>query len=974
MISRALFLATAFVFSTAFSRAAQPEADTSQIDVETVARFDGAVPAGLELRARVLAISPAEPAEVLWRHGGEGLGGSVVRGRFPKADAKKNEPNIDDLLDRKPAKSASAAPDPNAGKLAVGEWSGWVPIADIVGRKAPELLFLTVTAGRRSQFVANAPANGPRYTGHSTGLEMEFELRLSGKSLKTFRSEGKDGCTVGLVLPFRLLAGGKTPADKAFVEQCGSLLDYAARRQAYVKALPFAGAPMPKRYQMLTAMNGYGEGAYHGLRYSSRAVAETEARTLRLMGINGFQGGPSFLHEHRAAGQGLGMEFAVGGETNIPGYPTPRQEEGRAPIPEAGCPYAPGVPERQRAGIEGALAMARESHLEHFWGITEDEIGTVFDRSPEGKAHLLTCPQCRAGFHAYLESEGLKPADFGDSDWSGIAPVDVFTKRDAKSPTPEWMTSKKAAMLAYWTRRFNCHASAQLFSPLRDALHAANAEKRAALARGETDTPAAKQPWMRGGAMRGNTFLMGGHSLDFFDFYRLADNHFVYETSNRDARVWQWDSYLCDVGRVVSGRMDKSFGILVKPHRGAPVQRALSAIGRGVTMINWYTYGPDYAKGDSFSQDDEDIALVGKANALIAQAEDITYGSQWVHRPEVAIVNPRASEIWMGLTGNAPAWTAAWENAKWMYTALTHAHVPVDAIDATMVRDDDLSGYRVIYVNGPNFEKAATAKLLEWVSNGGTLVTCGHGLARDEYNEPLADVTGAMGLKSRTEPEMYRTLSLYGATTLDNFMDAKKQIAAPPAGAMVVREGADSAGHAIQVGREKLQPVEGTEILAHWVDGGAAMTRHRHGKGEIVTIGFFPGLEYIARATGETFDLSKDLNPAMLDYAAGPVLAKVRPVVSADAPTIEGLFVRHPETGKRAVLLMNWTYRTGKKHVPMTDLRIQVRWGGKPSGLGELPKSVKALALKQELGIAAQEDIFEVRLPRIEEGEILILE
>ena len=96
---------------------------------------------------------------------------------------------------------------------------------------------------------------------------------------------------------------------------------------------------------------------------------------------------------------------------------------------------------------------------------------------------------------------------------------------------------------------------------------------------------------------------MGGHSLDFFDFYRQADNGFVYETSNRDARIWQWDSYLCDVGRVVSTARELQFGVYVKPHRGAPVQRALSAVSRNARMLYWYTYGPDWAKGDTFASD-----------------------------------------------------------------------------------------------------------------------------------------------------------------------------------------------------------------------------------------------------------------------------------------------------------------------------------------------------------------------------------
>jgi hypothetical protein len=36
--------------------------------------------------------------------------------------------------------------------------------------------------------------------------------------------------------------------------------------------------------------------------------------------------------------------------------------------------------------------------------------------------------------------------------------------------------------------------------------------------------------------------------------------------------------------------------------RGTAVQRMLSVVSRGDTMLYWYTYGPDYKKGDSFSK------------------------------------------------------------------------------------------------------------------------------------------------------------------------------------------------------------------------------------------------------------------------------------------------------------------------------------------------------------------------------------
>jgi len=67
----------------------------------------------------------------------------------------------------------------------------------------------------------------------------------------------------------------------------------------------------------------------------------------------------------------------------------------------------------------------------------------------------------------------------------------------------------------------------------------------------------------------------------------------VYETSNRDARVWGWDSYLCEWAAFPDGEDAPTESVYVKRHRGAPVQRALAAGGPRRDMIYWYTYGPD---------------------------------------------------------------------------------------------------------------------------------------------------------------------------------------------------------------------------------------------------------------------------------------------------------------------------------------------------------------------------------------------
>ena len=943
---RATYAAVVWAIAAAGApgRAGAP-ADTGQIDVAVV-DDSFTVPDDFTMRVRVTKITPPEPTAIHWRRKGEGMGGNVLRGSFTEE------------------------------KLPIGQWSPAVKVSSFAGRSAfPGKMFLTVTAGRPGR--ARREADGRRVrVEYSTGAEFEFEFRYGEKVVKRLAEAGPDGGTVGIVIPAYRLAGGRTPADPAFLGELTGLLAYATRRAAWLEGLPRASWPRPRKYAILNNVGGYGTGIGYGIRHTNQAIVAAECRALRQLGVNGFRTPPELLREMIRHKRGFAKDFNRGAILPAMGYPVPTWRPPRLKDPEAGCPYAPGVRQRTADGVKQSLAVL-ELPVGEVWGLTVDEIGTVIDRSPEGKGHLAVCPRCAAGFREFLKARGLTPARFGKRTWEQVSPAGVWAPRGQPAAAPD-LTDPKEALRAYWTLRFNNHLSAKLFSPLRDAFAAANAAKAKALAAGRTDSPAARQPWVYSYALRGNTFLMKGHSLDFFDFYRLADNAFVYETSNRGPRVWGWDSYLCDVGRVVSAKMHKRFGIYVKPHRGAPVQRALAAAGRGATMLYWYTYGPDYKKGDSFSQSREALALVSKAAALLGKTEDVLYGARWMHPAQVAVVKPRSSEIWMRLD-RTPAREAAWENAKWTYAALQHAHVPVDPLDEEMLATDDLSGYRVIYVSGPNLTCAAAAKLATWVAAGGTLYTSGWGLVRDEANQPLKALQPVLGLHARKEPEMYYRVSLYGATRIESYSDPGRAIAPVPKGAKVVAAEAMKGGFVPVIGREVLQPAAGTHVLAKFADGSAALTRNRWGKGRAYVAGFFPGLEYSAGIRHDRFDMTRDLDAARRAFVAAPAVERVQPVVDASLPTVEGVLLASDATGRRAVTLANWAYRVvahrkrGKRVsvvagiVPATDLAVRIR------GAGRVRKVTSAMR-DEPLKFDVAANVLTVRLPRLDEGDVLLLE
>lgn len=944
--------------------------EEAQVD-KVVVTSSWTLPADLLLRARVTRIEPDERFEMGWRYGGEGLGGNVVRGTFtPEGVELQAAPTRPGRPGSAPAKvMLEDARDP---RFKPGEWSHPVALRSICRGAAPEIFFLTVTAGGNG---ATVDGDYRRRTGHSVNVRFEFELLRGSRTLKHLAVEGPHGGTVGLMFPFELLSSTADGVPQPFLDGWCDLLTYARRRGEMLRALPWSDRPVPRKLAILTDINGHGEGIYYGIRYTDPAIMEEELRNVRELGVNGLRGGSWMVHDRIEHGDGVYEQMRRVAGIHNGGYPSPRFVKGRSNDPEAGCPYAPGVPQRQQEGIEEVLRLLDKPH-EEIWSLTEDEIGAVVDRSAEGKSHLSSCPRCAEAYREHLRGQSLSPGDFGVESWDKLNPIDVWAKQADKP----WLTDPRAALNAYHSRLFINHASAQLFTPMRDAVARANARKLAALNAGEADTPAARQPWIYTYALRGNTFLLGGHSLDFFDFYRLADNGFCHETSNRDARVWNWDSYLLDVGRVVCQEQQLALGLYVKPHRGAPIQRALSAAGRGARMIFLYTYGPDYAKGDSFSERQDSLALTSKAARLLGASEHLLWQSRSSSPSQTAIIKPRAGEVWMQFTGDHAS-RAAWEDAKFSYTALTHSFVPLDPIDQSIVQTSDLSAYRVIYLLGRHFPRAASRRLMAWVHAGGTLVLHAGGMSRDEADQPLTELHPMLGVRVRHPVEMWKSVPLYGASRLQPF---EKLPSTPAEMAVQFTEGALKGQTAnATVGREVLEPLEGAQVLATFADGAAAAIRHRHGKGEVILLGVFAGLEYTAPQREGDFDMQRDLVAPWRAVSAGVAVERTTRPAWADRPNLELRRVQSPD-GVTGLMVLNWAYhvagvrvretdgrsRTGSiiKLCDQTDVRITIP---DAAAIARVRSAWHGHELPLERG---NDNTVIVTLPALEEADVLLFE
>jgi len=110
--------------------------DTEQIDIPILHSQSFRVPENLTVRVRLRSITPAEPTPIQWRHGGEGQGGEVIRGVFPKAGVPADAPA-------------------ESHELSVGQWSE--PIAIVfMAKRFSDKFFLTITAGNPGKTPAGA--------------------------------------------------------------------------------------------------------------------------------------------------------------------------------------------------------------------------------------------------------------------------------------------------------------------------------------------------------------------------------------------------------------------------------------------------------------------------------------------------------------------------------------------------------------------------------------------------------------------------------------------------------------------------------------------------------------------------------------------------------------------------------------------------------------------------------------------------
>lgn len=744
------------------------------------------------------------------------------------------------------------------GTITPGEWTAWADCSKefFQGKGASDFVIIEFPGVR--------------------DFEAEYQLSFQGKVLKTILEKGAVEFST-IVIPKWLLEKGKSPLDEDFIRGFTSLTEFTSKRLSMFKER-FGVTPAPAtRYSFEADYQGYVDAEsdnkqrnYFG-RQSSLENLRLEMILLQYLGYNGFVGEEGYKFAQKS---GMGASFR-----NILSI-----NRAQAPWYKIACPFDPVLEARKQEMIADIRKRAASlGEINNFWVKWGDEIGVIAKAE-----HLSSCPVCARHFRDYLQEHKLAAKDFGKDSWDDIRPFSGW--KAGRPDSGSWpVESPEDALNLYYSMKFMGWATGHFYEPASRQLKALG---------------------IHIGPLQGPTPTWDGHSIDYFEFYRATpSSSIIWETSNRDPRVFQWDGYLADITRAISKEHGVPVHVYIKPHRGAPTQRLLSLAARGIKSFNWYNYGPPYLQGDEYTAPkNTDLMLeVASASRLLASAEDVLYDAKRV--PEyssVALLYPRTS---FNLTRGFDS-TNHFQDAKWVWTALKHNHVTVDLIDEEMINQGILKHCKVLYVVGSHIREDAARHILEWVKQGGILWTDLAGFSRNERNTASPSGIELTG-QSKRFAEVWGTDPGYKATELGRLLPRKGlQAYKAPDNALISLKSPLQGSFPASVAREELD-ASGAEILARFGDSKPAAIRRTLGKGRVYVIGTFAGLSYSDRVRRNDFDMSADFDPVIrslisIAISEGTEGRRSRPV-TANNPLVEASLSRN---GRNAIIILsNWGFR-----------------------------------------------------------------
>lgn len=333
-----------------------------------------------------------------------------------------------------------------------------------------------------------------------------------------------------------------------------------------------------------------------------------------------------------------------------------------------------------------------------------------------------------------------------------------------------------------------------------------------------------------------------------------------------------------------------------------------NAVGHGAKMLNLFEFDPIWvAYSENHVTGKEMYASVLRCLRELGSYEDIVQ-SGTVRPARTALWFSETADIWHD---NAHSFGEA---KRALYVAILNQQLPLDFLVEQDAANGTLGQYDVLYLTDNHVSRAASAKIADWVKNGGRLfATAGAGMF-DELNQPnkmLGELLGVNQTELLTPADQQ-----VGFIKQDlNFVQPLSEVTLQASKFLVF--GVVS----------KIQPAAGTKVEGVFTDKSPAIVANTVGKGQTVYCAFLPSLSFFKPAVplrpvdrGSSDDAMSHFLPTDFDRNVGKLIGTVakdvvRPV-TFDAESVEASVIESP--AGVAIVVNNWSGQ------PRKDLKLTV--------------------------------------------------
>jgi hypothetical protein len=535
-----------------------------------------------------------------------------------------------------------------------------------------------------------------------------------------------------------------------------------------------------------------------------------------------------------------------------------------------------------------------------------DEPGWYY---PTTMQTLTGAPAALARFRNYLKDQGLSPQDVGATSWEGVLPIGRSAVQDLPS-----------RRLFYWTMRFFPWDSARHFANATRALEKAFYPGMPIFTnwnffsgRSYVPGPIANNP-----NKQSLDAAMGGH--DWFEFGRMRGGTMLWtEDWFGDGQAYQWSFYMAKLASAAR-KSGVQFGGYIVPRTSntadGMLQKVLSIVGNGGKAIKYFVFGPEYNfPTNCYSENPSLLRNMAAAHRVVGAAEDLLWPGQR-QQAQVAILQPRSSEVW-DANGISDATNTNLNRATVDYVAevfdlywgLQQQNIPADFVSEEDLAPAGLKGYKVLYVTEPNFPREWVPGLVQWVRDGGVLVSVSGAFTADRYDDPMTDFQDARGIVEAQRPRL-----MVSNVFTPNFK-------------------ADGAiGQWGIFGKGAITAPEGS-VLARFNDDTPAIVERNYGKGKFIHYAFLLGISVMRSSSIKDEPARTYSSPEALRWVAFPTReAAVEPPVTVDQLNVETPLLLSAKGA--AITLLNWRKEDVARlnitaHVPFAVKSVEAVRAGK---------------------------------------------